>query len=582
MGGKSPNFSKHIDRKAQIVRSTQALQSPSGITLAYIPRMRGISRAMQLSLLAGSIAFTAGCDGIINNQGDGEDLAEAPRFPRLTNDQWQQTVTDLLYLDEPLALTVALQADPPLGRFDNNIARLAFSAAHWRSFQRAAEEVASLASQDEAIVQALSPADLPSELAAQGEALVETLGPRAYRRPLSASEVEAYQAVFTDGANHYPDQPPYEAGLRLVLETMLQSPHFLYRVEDSTSDSGAVKLDGYEVANRLSFAFWNTMPSDELFAAAKSGELDNEAGVREWAETLFDDDRTSKQFRSFHVQAFEMAEYTDLDKNEELFPQWNREVGSAMLDESARFLEGEVFGGGGIREILTSNRTYVNADLAALYGLEGDYNEEFVPVDLNRSERSGILTRLGFLTRNATLSQSDPIHRGVFVNLNLLCRPLSAPPELPDVLDMVGDTNRERVDSVTGVGTCGEGCHATLINPIGFSLEHYDALGQYREEESGFPVDAADVYTFASGEQLVFNDALELSEQLAESTEVHACYIQQLLEYLLGRDLGAEDMALVEAYAVESVETGISVREIILRVVESRAFRYRVAQGGAL
>jgi len=539
---------------------------------------------MQLSLLAGSVVLSGSCSSglISSDEGDGDDLAEAPRFPRLTNDQWQRTVTDLLYLEEPMELTVALQADPPLGRFDNNIARLAFSSGHWRSFQRAAEEVASLASQDDAIVGALSPADFPTELAAQGRALIETLGPRAYRRPLLESEVEKYLAVFADGANHYPEQAPYEAGLRLILETMLQSPHFLYRVEDSESESsGAVQLDGYEVASRLSFAFWNTMPSDELFAAAKAGELNDEEGVRDWAATMFDDERTPLQFRSFHVQAFEMAEYTDLDKNEELFPQWNREVGIAMLDESARFLEGEVFGGGGVRELLTSNRTYVNAELAALYGLEGDFGEEFVPADLDRSERSGMLTRLGFLTRNATLSQSDPIHRGVFVNLNLLCRPLSAPPELPDVLDLVGDTNRERVTSITGVGTCGEGCHATLINPIGFSLEHYDALGQYRTEESGLPVDAADVYTFASGEQLVFNDALELSEQLAESTEAHACYIQQLLEYLLGRDLGPEDMALVQVYAAESVETGLSIREIILRVVESRAFRYRVAQGAA-
>jgi hypothetical protein len=363
---------------------------------------------------------------------------------------------------------------------------------------------------------------------------------------------------------------------------MLQSPHFLYRVEDSESVSGgAVELDGYEVASRLSFAFWNTMPTDELFAAAKSGELDGEEGVRTWAETMFDDDRTASQFRSFHVQAFEMSEYTDLDKNEELFPQWRREVGDAMLDESALFLEGEVFGGGGIRELLTSNRAYVNAELAALYGLEGDFGEEFVEVDLDRAERSGMLTRLGFLTRNATLSQSDPIHRGVFVNLNLICRPLSAVPDLPDVLDFTGDTNRERVNSITGPGTCGEGCHANLINPIGFALENYDALGQYRTEESGFPVDAADVYTFASGEQLAFDNALELSEQLAGSVEVHACYIQQLLEYLLGRDLQAQDMALVEKYAAESVETGLSIREIILRVVESRAFRFRSVTGGA-
>lgn len=544
--------------------------------------MLRLSKLAQLSALAASLAWWSACSGVISSDEAGEGVGESPRFPRLTNAQWQATVADLLYLSEPLVLSVELQADPPLGRFDNNIARLAFSAGHWRSFQRAAEEVAEIAAANADIVQAISPADAPSGIEESGRAFIEHFGPRAYRRPLTNEEIAKYVAVFLDGSNHYNEQPQYEAGVRLVLETMLQSPHFLYRVEDSEESSGgAIALDGFEVANRLSFAFWNTMPSDELFAAAEAGELDDPEGVREWAATMFEDERTSEQFRSFHVQAFEMAEYTDLDKSEELFPGWRRETGQSMLDESALFLGGEVFGGGGIRELLTSNRAYVNAELAALYGLEGDFGEEFVAVDLDRSERSGMLTRLGFLTRNATLTQSDPIHRGVFVNLNLICRPLFAVPELPDDLEPVGDTNRERINSITGPGTCGEGCHATLINPIGFALENYDALGQYRTEESGLPVNAADVYTFASGEQLVFDNALELSEQLAESVEVHACYIQQLLEYLYGRDLGPEDMALVEKYAAESIESGISIREIILRVVESEAFRFRAQAGGA-
>jgi hypothetical protein len=251
-----------------------------------------------------------------------------------------------------------------------------------------------------------------------------------------------------------------------------------------------------------------------------------------------------------------------------------------MLTESSMFLGNEVFSGGGIRELMTSNQAFVNAELAALYGIEGDFGEDFVEVELDPAERSGMLTRLGFLTRNATLTESDAIHRGVFVNLNLICRPLSAVPDLPDVLDLVGDTNREQINSLTGPGTCGEGCHATLINPIGFSLENYDALGQYRSEQGGKPVDAADVYVFEDGREIAFDNALDLSEQLADSPEVHACYIQQLLEYLLGRDLEEADMALVVAYAEESVNEGLSIREIILRVVESRSFRYRALAGG--
>ena len=321
-----------------------------------------------------------------------------------------------------------------------------------------------------------------------------------YRRPLSAIEKDAYLKLFLEWASHHPELSEVEAGVRMVVEALLQSPHFLYRVEDSAApDSQLVTLDGYEVASRLSYAFWNTMPSDELFAAAEAGELGRQEGVREWAAKMFDDPRTEASFGSFHEQAFEMERYSDLDKSVELFPEWDREMGASMKTEASLFLGGEVFGGGGVRELLTSNRAYVDAEMAALYGVEGDFGADFVPVDLDREQRSGMLTRLGFLTQNATLAQSDPIHRGVFVNLNLICRPLSAVPELPETLEPVGETNRERINSITGPGTCGAGCHATLINPIGFALEHYDALGQYRDEESGLPVNAADTYVFQDG-----------------------------------------------------------------------------------
>ncbi len=542
--------------------------------------MRRLTWIASLCVLAPIAACNGEVTGGRGQAGDESTIADSARFPRLTNSQWQSTVRDLFYLDDVAAISTELQPDPPLGRFDNNIARLAFSAAHWRGFQRAAEEVAEFITSSPALVAAISPSDEPAELEAAGRAFIEHFAPRAFRRPLQAGELDSYLAIFLEGASHYPGTSESDAGKRLVIEALLQSPHFLYRVEDSESAKpGLVSLDGFEVASRLSYAFWNSMPSDELFAAASDGSLDTQDGVREWAATMFEDPRTEKQFDSFHVQAFQLDEYADLDKSAELFPNWRREIGEAMLRESEMFLSSEVLGGGGIKELLTSTKSFVNADLAALYGLEGDFGSDFVEVELDPTQRSGMLTRLGFLTRNATLTQSDPIHRGVFVNLNLICRPLSAVPNLPDNLMPVGDTNRERVNSLTGPGTCGEGCHATLINPIGFSLEHYDALGQYREEEGGQPVNSADVYTFESGEQLAFDDAIGLSAQLASSVEVHACYIQQLLEYLLGRDLEAQDMELVAQYAQESVDQGLSIREIILRVVESKSFRYRVAQG---
>ncbi|HLU66252.1 MAG TPA: DUF1592 domain-containing protein, partial [Kofleriaceae bacterium] len=469
-------------------------------------RRRIAPRRLALASLALALAA---CDGRITGPGEdgdgaGPDLSAQPRFARLTHAQWENTVRDLLRLPERTGLSSRFQPDPPLGRFDNNIARLTVTSQLWQGYQQAAEQIGERVATDAELLAALT-ADLPGDAAAAARAFVERFGRRAFRRPLDSAEVDRYAALFAEGPTHYPDHDPITAGVRFTIEAMLQSPYFLYRVELSTeSEGGDVRLNGYEVASRLSYAFLDTMPDDDLFAAAEAGELDTEEGVRAHIMRLLDDPRAEAQFESFHTQAFKLSEYVDLDKDPDLFPQWSGALGEAMQEATARFLGEVALGGGSIRELLTSTTAFVNADLAAVYGLEGDFGDELVQVELDPGQRAGLLTRAGFLARNATLRDPDPIHRGVFININLLCREIAAVPNLPDDLMPVGETNRERIDSITGEGTCGEGCHATIINPIGFALENYDALGQWRTEDNGRPVDAADTYTFEDGRSISF------------------------------------------------------------------------------
>jgi hypothetical protein len=531
------------------------------------------------------LGAAGGCEGLIDQPGDDvngdddpspEDPLEAPRFPRLTHTQWENTVQDLFYLTAPLGYADTFQQDPPLGRFDNNVARLTVTSGHWSDYQRAAELVAEAVTEDSAILASILPADTDPR------AFIEQFGRRALRRPLSTDEIDRYAALFADGASHFPElADSYLAGVRLTIEAMLQSPHFLYRVEASSEPvDQVIPLTGYEMASRMSYAFWNTMPDDALLSAAEDGELDTAAGVREWAERMFDDPRTVAQFQHFHFQAFEMLDYADMDKDTDLFPMWRREIGAMMQTEANLFLADVVATGGSIGDFLTSNRAFVNDELAWIYGIEGDFTAEFVPVDLDPSERAGFLTRVGFLARNATGAVPDPIHRGVFVNLNLICRPISAVPNIPDNLMPVGDTNRERINSITGPGTCGETCHGTIINPIGFALENYDAIGQYRTQDNGFPVDAASTYEFEDGRTISFDNGIELSQALADAPEVHECYVQQMFEYIYGRDLTDADLPAVEKFASESVTEGLAVRDIAVRVVSSNAFRYRPVSEG--
>ncbi len=540
-------------------------------------------------LLGALLATGAGCDGRIFGPGEGPGgsgsggeadrdtvVAELSRFPRLTHAQWENTVQDLFGLPQAPGLAGSFDADPPLGRFENNIDRLKVSSGQWRDYQVAAEQMAARVTEDESLRAALT-ADLP-EGEARASAFVERFGMRAFRRPLAAAEIERYVAQFEAGTAHYPELDASVAGVRHVVASMLQSPFFIYRAELSSDvKDGAVALSGYEVATRLAYLLWNTMPDDALFAAAAEGALETAEGVQAQTRRMLDDPRTRRAFAGFHFQAYEMRDYADLDKSDEVYESWRRQIGESMQDEAQRFLENIIFDSeGSIADILTSTTAFVNADLAPLYGLEGDFGDELVEVELDGLQRAGILTRLGFLAKNATARESDPIHRGVFINLNILCRPLSAVPNLPDDLMAVGDTNRERVNSLTGPGTCGEACHGSMINPVGFALEGYDAVGRFRTEESGLPVNAADTYEFADGRSISFQDGVDLSWQLAEAPEVHSCYISHLFEYATGRGVAATDAPFVDELTQASLD-GAPIRELVERLVQSRVFRFRAA-----
>ncbi len=515
--------------------------------------------------------------------GCGNDAERAPagvsdRFPRLTHSQWEATVKDLFRLPAASGLSAGFTPDPQLGRFDNNIARLGLSTGLWRDYQQAAEAVAASVVSDPALYAGL----VTDPATADARAFVIAFGLRAFRRPLTELEVARHVALFEGAPALFPDQDPFPAGVQLVVQSMLQSPFFLYRAELNTSDGYAgTTLDGFEMASRLSFLLWNTMPDDELFAAAQAGELTSVDSLRGHAERLFDDPRTRAQFRRFHYQAFKVAEYGDLDKSTQVFPDWRPELGAMFQEETARFLDGVVMNDGGIADVLTSNTAYVNADLARIYGVPGTFGDEYQEVKLDAATRAGLLTRAGFLARNATLTEPDPIHRGVFVNLDILCRPIAAPPNIPNDLVLIGETNRERITSITGEGTCGAGCHHSTINPLGFAFENYDAVGGYRTTDNGLPVDSAATYVFLDGRSISFANAVDLSQQLAESPEVHDCYATQLLEFVLGRDLAKLDQRIVKTLGARSLEEQLSIKALVLEIVTSRTFRVRSNDTGS-
>jgi hypothetical protein len=230
--------------------------------------------------------------------------------------------------------------------------------------------------------------------------------------------------------------------------------------------------------------------------------------------------------------------------------------------------------GYGLNELLTSTVGFANAEMAPLYGVEVS-GDEFQQVDLG-ADRPGLFTRLGFLAYNGTLRDPDSIHRGVEINSVVLCATLAPPPGVIPALPNIapGQTNRERVNAHTGPGTCGESCHGTIINPIGFAFENFDALGQWRDTDNGKPVETAGTYRFADGLK-DFNDAPELMALIADSPQAHACFAQHLAEYGLGRDLSEADRDLVDSLQVASMASNASIKESLMAVVSSPAFGRR-------
>ncbi|HSN99782.1 MAG TPA: DUF1592 domain-containing protein, partial [Candidatus Nanopelagicales bacterium] len=447
----------------------------------------------------------------------------------------------------------------------------------WADYQIAAEELSAMVTADQNLLARILPPDSGVDPDARARAFLDAFGRRVHRRPLEPGEVDRYAALFAGAAAILTDLDPFTAGVQLTLQAFLQSPHFVYRVElsEEARPDGLIPLSGYEIATKLSYLLWNTMPDDALLEAAEMGELSTPEGVRARAEQMLDDPRAHEVIGAFHRQLYDYKKFLDLNKDPALFPQFTPEVGEDMKREAELFVEDVIFTEeGGLADLLTSRTAFVNDRLAAIYGLEGEFTSDFSEVELDPATRSGFLTRLGFLAANGTARQPDSIHRGVFVNLRVLCADLPPPPnDVPALPPDEGGTNRDRVTAHTGPGTCGGGCHASMINPIGFAFEHYDAIGQHRTTDNGLPVDASASYMLG-GEQKAYADAIELSQVIAESKEAHRCYAQHWLEFTYGRDTTDDDGALLDQLAEESLG-GSPVKSLLLSLIDADSFLTR-------
>ena len=505
-------------------------------------------------------------------------MAWTTRYPRLSHEQWENSVRDLLRLAERPGLASTFSTDPDDSRFDNFGERIV-SSNLWADYQRAAESVASDVARDPQKLMRIRPAGTSSD----GRAFVTQLGRRAFRRPLEAAEVDALTALFAQGPMLITGSDAYAAGAELVISALLQSVHFLYRVESSTEQTdGKIWLGSYELASRLSYALWNSMPSDELLDAAEAGALSSPSGVEDWTRKMLADARAEDTLVAFHSQLLNVAEYGTIAKNTTLFPSFSTTLQPTIQGEARAFVrEVSVVQGGGIEALLTSPFTFVNDKTAQFYGVSGSFGPELEKVQLDPKQRAGFLTQIGFLAKYASQTQSNPILRGVHISLDFLCSDLPAPPpNIPPVPELKADqTNRERFAELTKNAPCNS-CHETLINPLGFAFENYDAIGQWRANDNGKPVNASAMYPL-DGTPVSYTNGVELAQLLAKSPTVHRCYSDRWLEYALGRPPGETESGSLEILAQVSARSSAKLPDLLSTVTALETFRARTDQEDA-
>lgn len=407
--------------------------------------------------------------------------------------------------------------------------------------------------------------------------IARELGFEAYRRPLAADEVAALEAFAASSHQQF----GMTDGVALVVQALLESPFFLYRPEVGVPSERSAPLDDYEMASRLSYFFLDSMPDAELFAAAHAGSLSTDAGLEAEARRLLADPRARPVITGFFAEWLRLYKIDDLALDQVAFPEYDEALRLDLEISVERYLDKAIWQDDAWSSLMTGSYGFVNDRLAPVFGVPAPGSDELVLVELDASERRGVLTQPGMLAATSHGVSHSPIFRGVTMLASILCQEMPAPP--PGILDDLEDvelppgevcTVRDRLEKTHTVGSACQGCHAT-IDGAGFAFENYDALGRFRTEENGCAVDASGSFAGTIGD---VSGAIDLADKLVESEVARSCMATQLFRYATGRREQPGDGCQIEALVEAMDESGGSLQETVIAIVLSPAFRSRPSE----
>ncbi len=490
---------------------------------------------------------------------------------RLTRRQYNNTIRDLLGVDTHPA--DAFPADGGGGAgFDNNAATLFIPPILMEKYLAAAGDVLDRADPARFIVAQPGP-DLSIEEA--GRRCVAAFARRAFRRPVDSVEVDRLMRLFQRAVDR---GDSFAAAVRLALRAVLASPNFLYLVDrDRTNVDDAARISDHELACRLSYFLWSSIPDAELDNQAESGRLHVPEVLERQVRRMLADPKSRAMAEDFAGQWLRVGSLSDLaEPDKRLFPEYTTELRDAMVEEAIAFFHAILREDRPVVELIDSHYTYVNETLAKHYGIEGVTGSEFRRVDLLDHRRGGVLGMAAVLTLTSYPRRTSPVLRGKWVLEELLGTPPPPPPAMVKSLptdDRIrnGLTFRERLEQHRKKAECAS-CHARL-DPLGFGLENFDVLGRWREQIQQKPVDASG--KLAAGEEFVGPVALKTILAETKRELFVRNLVERILAYALRRGVEYYDTPTVKQIMAELEAKDYRGASLVAAVVESFPFQHR-------
>jgi hypothetical protein len=414
----------------------------------------------------------------------------------------------------------------------------------------------------------------PADDARCADDILGGLARRAYRRPVGPDDLAVLRAFFDEGRR----AGGFSAGIQRALEMMLVDPEFLFRVERDPADvapATAYRLSDVELASRLSFFLWSSIPDEELLAAAEAGRLTQPAVLEAQVRRMLEDERSTVLVSNFASQWLHLRRMRTVTPEVSAFPGFDDSLRNALVRETELFVESQFRADRSVVDLLTANYTFVNERLARHYGIEGVYGSRFRRVTWDDERRRGLLGHGSILTVTSLATRTSPVVRGKWVLENILGTPPPAPPPdvpaLPDRVDS-GELRsmRARMESHRANPVCAS-CHSRM-DPLGFALEHFDAVGRWRDHEADLPIDDSGVLPDGTS----FDGLPALRQVLFERQgEFVTTVTEKLLIYALGRGVEYYDRPAIRAIVREAKQDDYRWSSLVLALVRSQPFQMR-------